>query len=123
MSIPPDLATTNFLTIDGDIGLSDEEARKLARNFFYGGFLALPWLWFVNCYFFWPVLRHNGDSVIRSYVVRSGIGFLLFTVVLLPWALTFMIGGEKVIGASWKNLAVYDVADKLEMWLDLAGAG
>eukprot|EP00243_Klebsormidium_subtile_P005225 TRINITY_DN2065_c0_g1_i1.p2 TRINITY_DN2065_c0_g1~~TRINITY_DN2065_c0_g1_i1.p2 ORF type:complete len:115 (+),score=22.18 TRINITY_DN2065_c0_g1_i1:256-600(+) len=98
---------TRFLTVDGAIGLEEEEGRKLSRNMFIGGFFALPWLWFVNCYYFWPVLRYGGDSVIRKNTVRSLIGFILFTALLLPWTLTFAVGGEKVIGPVWKKLAVY----------------
>lgn len=113
-------ATPPHLTVDGDVGLSDDEARTLARRYYYGGFFALPWLWFVNCYLFWPVLLHNGDAVIRSYVWRSAIGFGLFTAVLLPWALCFAFGGEKLIGPSWRKLAVYNIADISDLWLNLA---
>ncbi|KAK9110403.1 hypothetical protein Sjap_018463 [Stephania japonica] len=46
-------------TIDGPLGLSDEESLSYARRFFNFGFLFLPWLWAVNCFYFWPVLRHS----------------------------------------------------------------
>ncbi|CAI5532163.1 unnamed protein product [Closterium sp. Naga37s-1] len=65
----PDATAARHLTVDGDVGLSDDAARSLARGFFLGGFLLLPWLWFVNCYFFWPVLRYNAghDPLLRSF--------------------------------------------------------
>ncbi len=43
-------------TIDGPLGVYNEEAVKLAKSFYYGGFLLLPVLWFVNCFYFWPVV-------------------------------------------------------------------
>lgn len=46
-------------TIDGPLGLSEEEALSYARRFYNFGFLLLPLLWAVNCFYFWPVLRHS----------------------------------------------------------------
>ncbi len=46
-------------TIDRPLGVYNEEAVKLAKSFYYGGFLLLPILWFVNCFYFWPVLQHR----------------------------------------------------------------
>ena len=45
-------------------------------------------------------------------VVKSGIGFLVCSSILLAWALTFAYGGEELFGPSWKHLVVYDIADK-----------
>ncbi|CAI9108908.1 OLC1v1008614C1 [Oldenlandia corymbosa var. corymbosa] len=45
-----------FPTIDGPLGLSVEDSIGQARKFFQFGFLLLPWLWAVNCFYFWPVL-------------------------------------------------------------------
>lgn len=46
-------------------------------------------------------------------VVRSAIGFTIFSVVLLTWATTFIIGGERLFGPGWNDLVMYNVADKL----------
>lgn len=109
------LARPLWPTVDGPHGIHHEAAHSQARNFFYAGFLLLPWLWFVNCFYFWPVLRHRqSDPVLRSYIVRSAIGFIVYTSLLLIWALAFAIGGERMFGSSWKNLAVYDLADSFE---------
>eukprot|EP00245_Coleochaete_scutata_P006606 TRINITY_DN21109_c0_g1_i1.p1 TRINITY_DN21109_c0_g1~~TRINITY_DN21109_c0_g1_i1.p1 ORF type:complete len:119 (+),score=7.80 TRINITY_DN21109_c0_g1_i1:339-695(+) len=116
MALPLTEASASFLTVDGDV-MSLEDARKLVRGYFYGGFLALPWLWFVNCWYFWPVLRYNTDSIIRSYLVRSAIGCAVFMAMVLPWTLSFMIGGKALVGKSWPKLAVYNVADKMYMWM------
>ncbi|KAJ8443736.1 hypothetical protein Cgig2_029641 [Carnegiea gigantea] len=63
-------ALLRWPTIDGPLGLSEEESEIYARRFYKFGFLLLPWLWAVNCFYFWPVLRHS-----RSF--PSFRGFLL----------------------------------------------
>lgn len=103
-------------TVDGPLGLHSDEALKYAKGFYYGGFAMLPWLWFVSCFYFWPILVHRqSDTEIRQYVVKSGIGFVICTIVLLSWAITFAKGGQQLFGSIWGHLAVYDVADRLEL--------
>ncbi|KAK4358695.1 hypothetical protein RND71_020924 [Anisodus tanguticus] len=102
-------------TIDGPLGLTEQDSVDHARRFFKFGFLFLPWLWAVNCFYFWPVLRRpgsNSDPELRRYVVGSSIGFMVFTVVLSTWALTFSIGGERLFGHAWDKLVMYNVAEK-----------
>ncbi|PIA41755.1 hypothetical protein AQUCO_02200292v1 [Aquilegia coerulea] len=100
-------------TIDGSLGLSEDDSLSYARNFFKFGFLLLPWLWAVNCFFFWPVLRHYSSFPrIRKYVLGSAIGFVAFTVLLSSWALTFSIGGERLFGPIFDTLVMYNVADR-----------
>eukprot|EP00262_Sarcandra_glabra_P016459 TRINITY_DN536_c0_g2_i1.p1 TRINITY_DN536_c0_g2~~TRINITY_DN536_c0_g2_i1.p1 ORF type:complete len:135 (-),score=10.55 TRINITY_DN536_c0_g2_i1:208-612(-) len=101
-------------TIDGPLGLSEEESLSYAKSFFKFGFLLLPWLWAVNCFFFWPVLRNPSSPFtrIRPYVVGSAIGFVIFTVLLSSWAFTFAIGGEHLFGPVWDQLVMYNVADR-----------
>ncbi|CAM6103265.1 unnamed protein product [Calypogeia fissa] len=110
------LAAMQYLTVDGVLGVHQDEALQLARNFFYGGFCLLPWLWFVNCFYFWPVLRHRqSDPPIRFYVVRSAICCLTVSTILLGWSLTFAIGGKSVFGSAWEHLTLYNLADKYSM--------
>lgn len=52
------LGLIEYPTIDGPLGLSYEDSLTYARRFFKLGFLCLPFLWAVNCFYFWPVLRH-----------------------------------------------------------------
>ncbi|XP_021728062.1 probable gamma-secretase subunit PEN-2 [Chenopodium quinoa] len=61
-------------TIDGPIGLSEEESVVYARRFYKFGFLLLPWLWAVNCFYFWPVLRHSHSF---PSIRRSGCSYNL----------------------------------------------
>ncbi|KAJ6805841.1 putative gamma-secretase subunit PEN-2 [Iris pallida] len=108
-------------TVDGPLGLSAEEGVGYARSFFRWGFFFLPFLWAVNCFYFWPVLRRSPSTLpassplhqIRPYVMRSAIGFLVFSILLTTWSLTFMIGGEQLFGPVWKDLVMYNLADKL----------
>lgn len=60
------LGSHQWPTVDGPLGVYHEEAVTLAKRFYYTGFLLLPWLWFINCYYFWPVLRNSrSDPLIR----------------------------------------------------------
>ncbi|KAK2391175.1 putative gamma-secretase subunit PEN-2 [Trifolium repens] len=99
-------------TIDGPLGLSEEESVKYARRFYKFGFALLPLLWAVNCFYFWPVIRHSHSFPrIRPYVVGSAIGFTIFAAILCSWALTFSIGGERLFGPVWDELVMYNLAD------------
>uniref|UniRef100_A0A0D9VAK1 Gamma-secretase subunit PEN-2 n=1 Tax=Leersia perrieri TaxID=77586 RepID=A0A0D9VAK1_9ORYZ len=106
-----------WATVDGPLGLPLEEAEGHARRFFLWGFACLPFLWAINCCYFWPVLRSPSSSDafsrIHPYVLRSAVGFTIFSVVLLTWATTFIIGGERLFGPGWNDLVMYNVADKL----------
>ncbi|KAM1401286.1 hypothetical protein TB2_027765 [Malus domestica] len=57
--IPIPSASLRWPTIDGPLGLSEEESVSYARRFYKFGFALLPWLWALNCFYFWPVLRHS----------------------------------------------------------------
>ena len=46
-------------------------------------------------------------------VLGSTVGFAVFTVVLLSWALTFAIGGEHLFGSAWDKLVMYNVTERL----------
>ncbi|XP_048335662.2 probable gamma-secretase subunit PEN-2 isoform X2 [Ziziphus jujuba] len=53
------LSSAVWPTIDGPLGLSEEESLSYASKFYKFGFALLPWLWAVNCFYFWPVLFHR----------------------------------------------------------------
>lgn len=58
-------------TVDGPLGAETEEkAVEYARSFFFWGFFCLPWLWAVNCFYFWPVLLAR-----RTHVASSSYPF------------------------------------------------
>nr|XP_043635988.1 probable gamma-secretase subunit PEN-2 [Erigeron canadensis] len=107
---------SSWPTIDGPLGLSEQDSLPHARKFFTFGFFLLPLLWAVNCYYFWPVLRRSTSfPLIRPYVVGSAIGFSVFSALLLSWALTFSIGGERLFGHTWHELVMYNVADRYDL--------
>ena len=59
---------------------------KVARRMFYGGFLGLPWLWFVS----WAHFRHvakqpNADPQLQKYVIRSLVGAIVGAVLFIAW--------------------------------------
>lgn len=58
-------------TIDGPLGPTEEDSEAYARSFFKFGFLLLPWLWAINCYYFWPVIRSNPRSFPRIRRCKS----------------------------------------------------
>ncbi|CAL5371857.1 unnamed protein product [Camellia sinensis] len=100
-------------TIDGPLGLSEEASIGYARRFFKFGFFIMPFLWALNCLYFWPVLRHSRSfPQFRHYVVGSAVGFVVFTALLSSWALTFAIGGERLFGHVWNDLVMYNVAER-----------
>ncbi|XP_055832340.1 probable gamma-secretase subunit PEN-2 [Solanum dulcamara] len=102
-------------TVDGPLGLMEQESIDQARRFFKFGFLLLPWLWAVNCLYFWPVLRRPSSYYhrdLRRYVVRSAIGFTVFAVILTSWVVTFSVGGERLFGHARNKLVMYNVAEK-----------
>ncbi|XP_039045004.1 probable gamma-secretase subunit PEN-2 [Hibiscus syriacus] len=104
-------STPVWPTIDGPLGLSEEESLSYALRFYKFGYSLLPLLWAVNCFYFWPVLCHSRSFPrLRPYVVASAIGF---SALLCAWVLTFAIGGEHLFGPTSDQLVMYNVADRL----------
>ncbi|KAM2227626.1 hypothetical protein ACFXTI_014414 [Malus domestica] len=64
--IPISSASLRWPIIDDPLGLSEEESVSYARRFYKFGFALLLWLWALNCFYFWPVLRHSRSSKFRS---------------------------------------------------------
>ncbi|XP_018827414.1 probable gamma-secretase subunit PEN-2 [Juglans regia] len=101
-------------TIDGPLELSKEDLVSYARRFYKFGFAMLPWLWALNCFYFWSVLLHTRSFPrIHHYVVRSAVGFAVITAILSSWALTFAIGGERLFRPVWDQLVMYNLAERL----------
>ncbi|KAL9965066.1 hypothetical protein ACROYT_G028796 [Oculina patagonica] len=73
--------------------VSDEEKVNLCRKYFLGGFALLPFLWFVNIVWFFreAFIRpaFTGQSKLKSYVIKSGIGFLVWFAGLTAWILIY----------------------------------
>lgn len=73
------MSNPGWPTIDGPLGLSEEESVAYARRFFRFGFCLLPWLWALNCFYFWPVLlRSRSFPRLRPCNSLSFSAFCLF---------------------------------------------
>jgi presenilin enhancer 2 len=98
---PPSPPAPPVPTVDGD-ALDAPAARALARNLFRAGWCALPVLWLLNAWLFWPVVTKGagggGDPVVARYARRSAVGVAVAAAVVLPWAAAFTLGGPRLVG-------------------------
>lgn len=89
----------------------------VARRIFFGGLLALPWLWIVSLWYF---RRRWADPAappeLKAWLTRSAIGAAALTVVFLAWLVTFQLGWRG--WGDWaRNVLVWQPADG-QWWLD-----
>ncbi|XP_015749679.1 PREDICTED: gamma-secretase subunit PEN-2-like [Acropora digitifera] len=81
----------------------DEEKVNLCRKYFLGGFALLPFLWFINVVWFFreAFIRPSftEQSKIKSYVIKSAIGLLVWFAGLTTWILIF-----QTYRASWGEI-------------------
>lgn len=97
-----DIATVE--STDGEI-FETGKARTISKRMFYAGFCFLPLVWFVNVWLFWPDFRHGGDSEVKKYTRYSAVGFVVYSILFLPWMLLYLIGGADVIGyTTWYRM-------------------
>ena len=62
---------------------------------FYGGFAALPWLWFVAWLHYRKVAKHpHADPRLATYVHRSLIGAVCGGVAFIAWVVAVQLGWE-----------------------------
>lgn len=109
MDAPP------VLSVDGNLFLA-HEARITAKRYYIAGFFGLPWFWACNIWLFFPDFVHGTDPVVKQYTRKSALWFVVYTALLLPWTLTYLIGGASVLGTkTYKDLDIMNV--------DLASAG
>ncbi|KAL3885266.1 hypothetical protein ACJMK2_025353 [Sinanodonta woodiana] len=86
--------------------MKNEDKLDLCRKYYLGGFALLPFLWFVNSiWFFMEAFRKphfEQQAQIRSYVIRSMIGSLIWIAVIVTWVTIFQLNR-----ASWGATADY----------------
>uniref|UniRef100_A0A7N2MS56 Gamma-secretase subunit PEN-2 n=1 Tax=Quercus lobata TaxID=97700 RepID=A0A7N2MS56_QUELO len=82
-------------TVDGSLGLSEDESVKYARRFYRFGFAMLPWLWAVNCFYFWPVLRHSRSFPHIRPSDLSDLEFGSFTLCKIECGVLTRVGGRQ----------------------------
>ncbi|XP_076325705.1 presenilin enhancer, gamma-secretase subunit isoform X2 [Tachypleus tridentatus] len=75
--------------------MKDEDKLNLCRWYYKGGFCFLPFLWFLNSvWFFSEAFRRphfEQQKEIKSYVIRSAVGALLWIMILVAWIVLFQL--------------------------------
>ncbi|CAL1543444.1 unnamed protein product [Lymnaea stagnalis] len=75
--------------------VKNEEKLVLCRKYYLAGFFILPFLWFINCiWFFNEAFRkpeYPEQSQIRTYVIRSLIGALVWMTMIIAWVAVFQV--------------------------------
>ncbi|XP_066281617.1 gamma-secretase subunit PEN-2-like [Branchiostoma lanceolatum] len=75
--------------------VKDEDKLELCRKYYYGGFFALPFLWFVNVFWFFKQAfirpAFEQQQQIKSYIIKSLVGCILWTAVLVTWMTIFQL--------------------------------
>lgn len=75
--------------------MSNENKLDLCKWYFKVGFVFLPFIWAVNAiWFFNEAFRkpaYDEQKQIRKYVIFSGIGAILWGLVLTAWIITFQV--------------------------------
>ncbi|XP_013397554.1 gamma-secretase subunit PEN-2 [Lingula anatina] len=83
-----------------------EDKVELCKKYFYGGFALLPFLWVVNFVWFFKeafIKQHyEQQQQIRSYVIKSLIGAIIWTAIFITWVTLFQL-----YRASWGATADY----------------
>jgi len=89
----------------------------VARKMFFGGCLALPWLWAVNCYYFRQHIFSGPQSnpSIQKWVRKSFIGCIIMTLALMTWVIIFQTGWRNW-GKSGTNLLLIIPNQELTGW-------
>lgn len=105
-------STRAALEVEGSQGrgLTPAEAAqaaldlKVARRLFYGGFAALPWLWFVNWVHFRAISKtHKADPELRVYVQRSLVGAICGGILFVAWVAYVQLTWRSW-GPEWQSL-------------------
>lgn len=72
---------------------TNEQKLNLCGWYYKLGFAFLPFLWFINVIWFFPWAfwqkPFDEQKQIRSYVIRSAIGSILWTSGLIAWIVVF----------------------------------
>ena len=94
----------------------DAEKVRLSRIYFMGGFAFLPFLWLVNTIWFFREAffaeTYEGQSEVRKYVIRSGIGTVIWIGGLTTWIIMYQ----------WNRASWGELGDKLSFLIPLGEA-
>ncbi|CAF0895938.1 unnamed protein product [Rotaria sordida] len=74
---------------------SPEERLNICRKYYRAGFAFLPLLWLINAIWFYKqafkVEPYPQQAQIRTYVIRSAIGTLIWIIIIVAWNITFQL--------------------------------
>lgn len=75
--------------------VTNENKLDLCRKYYLGGFACLPFLWFINSIWFFREAflkeEYTEQKQIRSYVIRSMIGTVIWTAIITVWIVIFQL--------------------------------
>lgn len=75
--------------------VKNEDKLQLCRKYYFGGFALLPFLWAVNAVWFFReaflVPSFDEQRQIKSYVIRSFIGAIIWIGAITAWVTVFQI--------------------------------
>jgi presenilin enhancer 2 len=70
-----------------------DEKLTICRKYYIAGFFLLPLFWLVNFVWYYndayKVEPFDEQPQFKRYVIRSGIGFIFWTVLLVSWVFYF----------------------------------
>lgn len=86
--------------------MKNEAKLTLCRKYYFGGFVCLPFLWCINAIWFFKEAfsapPFPQQAKIKQYVIRSGIGAVLWLAVIITWIVIFQVNR-----AAWGATADY----------------
>lgn len=75
--------------------MPNDKKLNLCRWYFRAGFAFLPFLWAVNTIWFFKEAFQNPEfeeqKQIKKYVIYSGIGTVLWAILIISWVITFQV--------------------------------
>lgn len=84
--------------------VSNEQKLGLCRWYYIGGFFFLPFLWLINAIWFFDEAfkkpAYDEQKKIKIYVVRSIVGAIIWSSVLITWIVIFQTNR-----ADWGEIA------------------
>eukprot|EP01095_Lingulamoeba_sp_RSL-Kostka_P003707 TRINITY_DN1469_c0_g1_i1.p1 TRINITY_DN1469_c0_g1~~TRINITY_DN1469_c0_g1_i1.p1 ORF type:complete len:100 (+),score=22.43 TRINITY_DN1469_c0_g1_i1:134-433(+) len=81
--------------------------RRVSKRMFIAGFFLLPWVWFVNFFYFYKYLKYNKTpKEVKQYVWLSLIFGIITTVLMFVWYFVFYFG-YNTWGITGENLIIF----------------
>eukprot|EP00117_Sycon_ciliatum_P009743 scpid93035/ scgid11912/ Gamma-secretase subunit PEN-2; Presenilin enhancer protein 2 homolog len=84
--------------------LSKEEKIKICRTYWLVGLALLPLVWIINVVWFFKeaFLRSDYLPEVRSYVIRSLVGAIVYMAGIIAWIAIYQTNRQDWGEAAWK---------------------